>query len=38
MARWPNPKPGRIVFVYGKTPLRLAAPRNAQATLHKVAA
>ncbi len=30
-----NPAPGRIVFVYRENPLPLAAPRNAQATLHK---
>jgi hypothetical protein len=32
------PDPGRIVFVYRKNPLPLATSRNAQATLHKVAA
>ena len=32
------PEPGKIVFVYRKNPLPLAAPRSAQAMLHKVAA
>jgi hypothetical protein len=32
------PEPGRIVFVYRKNPLPLAASSNAQATLPKVAA
>ncbi len=33
-----NPAPGRIVFIYRKTPLPLAASPSAQATLHQVAA
>ena len=32
------PEPGRIVFIYRKTPPAPAASRNAQATFHRVAA
>ena len=32
------PEPGRIVFIYRKTPPAPAASRNAQATFHGVAA